>query len=58
MPNLEPVPVRVVRPVDDTVGDTTTLVAMGVVEEQPVADPAPPAPPTYGDYAGPIIETA
>lgn len=48
MPQLQPVPVRADRPVDDTVGDTTTLVAMGVVDPQPVADPDPPAPPDYG----------
>jgi hypothetical protein len=46
-----------IRQVDDTLGDTTTLVAMGVVEPQPVADPDPPAPPDYG-YSGPVIETA
>lgn len=47
MPEPQPVPVRAVRPVDDAAGDTPTLVAMGVLEEQPVADPAPPAPPSY-----------
>ena len=47
MPEPQPVPVRVIRPIDDTIGDTPTLVAMGVLEEQPVADPAPPAPPSY-----------
>lgn len=58
MPDVQPASVQVVRPVDGTIGDTTTLVAMGVLEDQPVADPAPPAPPTYGDWAGPVIETA
>lgn len=47
MPDPEPVSVRVVRPLDETAGDTPTLVAMGLLEEQPVADPAPPPPPSY-----------
>jgi hypothetical protein len=49
-----------VRQVDEALGDTTTLVALGVVEPQPVADPDPPAPPDYGydEYSGPVIETA
>lgn len=34
---------------DPTAGDTATMVEMGVVDEQPVAQPDPPAPPTWGD---------
>lgn len=47
MPDLQPVSVPAVRPLDDTIGDTPTLVAMGLLEEQPVADPSPPPPPSY-----------
>lgn len=40
----QPAPVPMVRQVDEALGDTTTLVALGVVEAQPVADPDPPPP--------------
>lgn len=47
MNDLDPVPVRATRQVDEAIGDMTTLVAMGVVEPQPIADPDPPPPPSY-----------
>jgi hypothetical protein len=40
-------PVEVVP--DPTAGDTVTMVEMGVVAEQPVGKPDPPAPPTQDD---------
>jgi hypothetical protein len=45
-PVLEPVEVAP----DPTAGDTVTMVTMGIVDEQPVAQPDPPAPPTWDDY--------
>lgn len=46
-PVLEPLDVTP----DPTAGDTVTMVEMGVIDEQPVAQPDPPAPPTWDDIA-------
>lgn len=37
---------------DPTAGDMSTMVAMGVVDDQPVAQPDPPTPPTWDSVAG------
>ncbi|MGW5197381.1 hypothetical protein [Streptomyces spiralis] len=43
MPELTPAEPRV----DDTAADAATLEEMGIIDPQPVADPAPPPPPVY-----------
>lgn len=58
MPEDQPAQRPVSRPMDATVGDSGTLVAMGVIEAPPVPSPDPPPPPSYDGYDGPIIETA
>lgn len=47
-----PAPERIEVVADPTAADTATMVAMGVIDEQPVAQPEPPAPPTWDDNAG------
>jgi hypothetical protein len=49
MASTAPEPVEVIA--DPTAGDTATMVAMGVVDAQPIAQPEPPAPPTWDDNA-------
>jgi hypothetical protein len=41
----DPIPVQPRR--DETAADSVTLEEMGVIPEQPVADPEPPPPPVY-----------
>lgn len=38
---------------DGTAADASTLEQMGVIPEQPVADPEPPPPPVYDQLASP-----
>jgi hypothetical protein len=40
----QPAAVPVERPVDTTLGDIAALVAIGMIEEEPVPSPDPPAP--------------
>jgi hypothetical protein len=44
-PGLEPAEVAP----DPTAGDTSTMIEMGLVDEQPIAQPEAPPPPTWGD---------
>lgn len=46
MPSNPPRPVT--RRPDPTAGDTGTMIDLGVLPEQPVAAPEPPAPPLSG----------
>ncbi|MFG2352565.1 hypothetical protein [Streptomyces sp. NPDC048521] len=39
---------------DETAADAVTLEEMGVIPEQPVADPEPPPPPIYELLDSPI----
>jgi hypothetical protein len=41
----QPAPRPAVPVADDTLGDMTTLVQLGVVDPDPVPSPNPPAPP-------------
>lgn len=47
----DPIPVQPRR--DETAADAVTLEEMGVIPEQPVADPEPPPPPIYDQLDSP-----
>jgi hypothetical protein len=49
MPELTPAQPRR----DETAADATTLEEMGVIPEQPVAEPEPPPPPVYEQLDAP-----
>lgn len=51
----DPVQQPAISTPDPTLGDTATMVGLGVLPEQPVASPDPPPPPGSG-YE--VIETA